>query len=58
MKNRSGRQEGVWLPTTLYNISEEVRVKLGLNKSAFYRYAIMRLLEEMNVLSTKAKEAS
>lgn len=46
----------VWLPTELDNVVEEVRTKLGLSKSNFYRYAIIRLLQEMSVLSTKAKE--
>lgn len=57
MKTESGRMESVWLPNTLYGISEETRKKLGMSKSAFYRYAITRLLEEMSILSTKVKEA-
>lgn len=56
MKTETGRMESVWLPNILYDMTEETREKLGMNKSAFYRYAITRLLEEMSVLSTKAKE--
>lgn len=56
MKTHTGRMESVWLPNTLYDITEETRQRLGMGKSAFYRYAITRLLEEMSVLSTKVKE--
>lgn len=56
MKTDTGRMESVWLPNTLYEITEETRQRIGMSKSAFYRYAITRLLEEMSVLSTKAKE--
>jgi len=45
-----------WVPTDLDNLIENVRRKLGMSKSTFYRYAILRLLEDMSVLSTKAKE--
>jgi len=48
----------LWLPKELDEVIEETRKKLGMSKSAFYRYAVTRLLEEMSVLSTKAKENS
>jgi hypothetical protein len=48
--------ESVWLQNGLYDMIEETRKKLGMTKSGFYRYAITRLLQEMSVLSTKAKE--
>lgn len=62
MKSNKHDQENgvrrlVWLPTELDNTTEEVRQRLGMSKSAFYRYAIIRLLQEMSILSTKAKEA-
>jgi hypothetical protein len=56
MRNDIGRLERVWLPNGLYALTEQTRQRLGMSKSAFYRYAITRLLEEMSVLSTKAKE--
>lgn len=56
MKGEVGVRRGVWVPNNLDTIIEEVRQKLGMSKSAFYRYAVVRLLEEMSVLSTKAKE--
>jgi len=57
VKTDMGRMESVWLPNTLFEITEETRKKIGMNRSAFYRYAITRLLQEMSILSTKAKEA-
>ena len=46
----------MWLPNDLDEIVEKVRKNLGMSKSGFYRYAVLRLLEGMSVLSTKAKE--
>lgn len=43
----------VWIPTDLAEIIEDTRRKLGLSKSGFYRYAMLHLLESMNVLSKK-----
>jgi len=31
---------------------EETRKKLGLNRSAFFKYAITKLLQELSVLSS------
>lgn len=56
VKSNTGHMESVWLPNTLFDITEETRKKIGMNRSAFYRYAITRLLQEMSILSTKAKE--
>ncbi len=56
MKSDTGHMESVWLPNILYEITEETRKKIGMNRSAFYRFAITRLLQEMSILSTKAKE--
>ena len=44
------------MPDELDKLTEHVRVKLGISRSYFYRYAVTRLLQEMSVLSTKAKE--
>ena len=52
----NGARRLVWLPTELDKTVELVRTRLGMSKSAFYRYAITRLLQEMSILSTKAKE--
>ena len=53
-----GERRTFWVSNNLDAIIEEVRKKLGLSKSAFYRYAVVRLLEEMSILSTKAKEVT
>ena len=54
--NVSGKSELVYLSQEQFKIAEQVRLKLGFSRSGFYRYCIMRVLEEMSVLSAKAKE--
>jgi len=54
--NEKGERRTFWIPNNLDIIIEYVRMKLGMNKSSFYRYAVVRLLEEMSISSTKAKE--
>jgi ACT domain-containing protein len=44
------------VPTELDNIIENTREKLGLNRSAFYKYAVTRVLQELNVLSKTVHE--
>lgn len=52
-----GERRTFWIPNDLDIIIEDTRKSLGLSKSGFYRYAVIRLLQEMSILSTKAKEA-
>jgi len=56
MQEEKGERRTFWVPNDLDDLIEETRKRLGMGKSAFYRYAVVRLLEEMSVLSTKAKE--
>ena len=51
-----GKRQLVWLPDDLFDITEKVRKKLGMSRSGFYRYAITQLLQQLSILSTKAKE--
>jgi len=51
-----GVRQMIWLPSDLYEITERVRSRMGYSKSGFYRYCVQRLLEELNVMSTIAKE--
>jgi len=44
-----------WVPAEMDAIIEETRRSLGMSKSSFYRYAIMRFLQEINVLSSRAR---
>ncbi len=55
-KGEMGKRGLVWLPNHLFNMSEKARKNLGMSKSAFYRYAIIQLLQQLGVFSTKAKE--
>lgn len=52
----TGMRRSVWVPAEMDAIIEETRKKIGMSRSVFYKYAINRLLQEMNVLSAKAKE--
>lgn len=52
----NGMRRQFWVSPDLDSIIEDVRVELGMSKSSFYRYAIIRLLQDMSVLSTKAKQ--
>ena len=50
------KTELVLLPEELFELTEKIRKELGFNsRSSFYRYCIIKVLDEMNVLSTKAK---
>jgi ACT domain-containing protein len=51
-----GTRQLVWLPNDLFELTENARKKLGISRSAFYRYSIMQLLQQLSVLSTKVKE--
>ena len=52
----TGKRQLVWLPNDLFELTEVVRKKFGMSRSGFYRYAITQLLQDLSVLSTKAKE--
>ena len=52
----AGTRQLVWLPNDLFDLTEIVRKKFGMSRSAFYRYAVTALLQELSILSTKAKE--
>lgn len=41
----------VYLKEKLYLISERARKDLGLSKSAFYRFCVMRTLQELGYLN-------
>lgn len=43
----AGIRRTVWLPKDLDMKAEEVRKKLGLGRSGFYRFAVVELLKDM-----------
>jgi len=53
-----GRTELVYLSDDLFELGEEVRKKLGLSRSGFYRYCILKTLDSLNILSTRANQRS
>lgn len=54
MPQENGIRRVVWVPTNLDQMIENTRKKLGLNRSAFFKYAVNRLLEELSVLTETA----
>jgi hypothetical protein len=56
MRNELGTRRTVWLPTQLEKKVEEVRKALGLGKSAFYRFAIVELVKQVQTERIKPKE--
>jgi len=47
MEEEAGIRRTVWLPKDLDIKVEEIRKKLGLGRSGFYRFAIVELLKDM-----------
>jgi hypothetical protein len=52
-----GETRGIYIPATLDKMIEETRKKLGMNRSRFIQYCILRNLQEMSVISAKAHES-
>ena len=55
MKNE-GKLRGIYIPSVLDEVTEETRKKLGMNRSRFIQYCIMRTLQELSVISAKVHE--
>lgn len=51
-----GRTELVYLRENLFRIAEEARKSLGLSRSGFYRYCIIRTLQELGYLDAAKLE--
>lgn len=45
----------VWLSGEIDGVIEDAREKLGMTRSGFIRYSVIRFLQEMSLLSKKAK---
>ena len=52
-----GRTELVYLSENLFLLAERIRQDLGMSRSGFYRYCVLKTLDSMNVLSTRAKQS-
>jgi metal-responsive CopG/Arc/MetJ family transcriptional regulator len=50
-----GKRQTVWLPEKLNEKAEEVRQKLGLSKSGFYRFAIVEIIKQYQTKQLKRK---
>lgn len=49
---KEGKILGVYLPEGIDRMVEDTRKKLGMNRSRFIQYCIMRTLQELNVVTT------
>ena len=50
------KPELVHLPQPLWEIVERARLQLGMSRSGFFKYCILRTLEDMSLLSTELKK--
>lgn len=46
-----GAMIAIYFPLQLLELAEQTREKLGMNRSRFYQYCVMKTLQELNVLS-------
>jgi hypothetical protein len=51
-----GRSDLVYLPHEIFQIAESARDRLGMNRTAFYRYCIVKVLDEMGLLKERINE--
>ena len=57
-EKKMSKTELVCLSQDLFILAEKVRKNLGISRSGFYRYCIMKTLDSMSVLSARAKEST
>ena len=53
-QNNSGKLRGIYLPFILDEMTEKTRKKLGMNRSRFIQYCLLKTLQELSVVSEKA----
>ncbi len=53
MKCKYGVQESVWLSHEISRIAANTSKRLGMSKSHFYRYAILKTLEQLGDLKNQ-----
>jgi len=51
MRKTRGVVRGIYFPNDVDNLVEAARAKLGMSRSQFLRYAVVRLLQDLGVLS-------
>lgn len=57
MEEKKGLVRTVWLSHEMDSMLAEAAEKLGVSRSLLWKYALMKLLQELNVLSDKLREA-
>ena len=56
MAKERGARRTIWVPENLDKIIEQARGKLGMSRSGFYKYATIRLLQELSLLTETMHE--
>jgi hypothetical protein len=51
-----GVRRTVWLPTPLDQKAEQIRKHLGLGRSAFYRFTIVEVVKQFEIVSKSIGE--
>ena len=52
--DRLGKIRGIYLPFVLDELIEKTRNNLGMNRSRFIQYCVLKTLQELSIISEKA----
>ena len=55
MRRENGVRRVVWLSAEIDRVVDDARQGLGMTRSGFIRYSVLRLLEDLSLLSKRAK---
>ena len=55
LRKESGVRRVVWLSAEIDGVIEDARERLGMTRSGFIRYSVLRLLEDLSLLTGRVK---
>lgn len=55
---RTGKMTAIYLPAGLDEMLENTRKKLGMNRSKFIQYCVLKVLQEINVVTSTVHDRS
>jgi hypothetical protein len=55
-RQNKGTIVGTYIPDGLFEMLEQTRKRLGMNRSRFIQYSLMRTLQELSIITTKAHQ--
>lgn len=56
MGEENGTRRTIWVASDMDIIIENTRKRLGMNRSAFYKYALTKLLQDLSILSARVHQ--